>query len=84
LVLRRDYAFQQEVDSGATIQRAVGSWSVVGEGHIALSKEFITLPGESSSPSGTVYGQIANRFGSVSIALYPNPGGPVFRRKWFR
>jgi hypothetical protein len=84
LVLKPDHSFQQELDSAGTVKRAEGGWSVFGEGHIELSKEFLILPGQETSPSGAAYGVIVNRFGFVSIAMNPNGDGPRFHKNLFR
>lgn len=87
LILRPDHSFQQQLDSGGTVKRAEGTWSVFGEGHIEFSPEFLILTGEEISPSGAggaAYGVIVNRFGFVSIALNRDGDGPKFHKKWFR
>jgi len=83
LTLKPDLSFRQQLDRGGTIRRAGGTWRVIGEGHIAFSREFLPLPGEEISPVGTAYGDFVNRFGIAWINLRPNPGGLTFRRKWF-
>ena len=84
LILRADHSFQQELDSGGTVKRAEGTWSVSGEGHIEFSPGFLSIAGEGVSPSGAAYGVIVNRFGFVSIALNPDGDGPKFHKEWFR
>jgi hypothetical protein len=83
LVLRPDHSFQQEVNRSGTVEHAKGNWSVIGEGHVALSREFLFL-GQEVSSNGTSYGQFKNSFGLCTISFNPSPIGPKFHKKLFR
>lgn len=50
-----------------------------------FSKEFLKVSGQEVRPDGQVDGEVRKRLGLfLSIALNPDPGGPVFRKKLFR
>jgi hypothetical protein len=84
LVLMRDHTFQQEIDFQGKTARSAGTWRIVGEGGIAFSKDFIVVPGQERSHDGTVYGQIKNVLGIVSIRFDQDSDGLEFRKRIFR
>jgi hypothetical protein len=63
LVLRPDHSFRQEVSDSSGIQRAEGTWRRVGEGGVAFSRDFLTLPGEERGEDGTAYSDMQRKFG---------------------
>jgi hypothetical protein len=63
LVLRPDHSFGQEVSDSSGIQRAEGTWRRVGEGGVAFSRDFLTLPGEQRGEDGTAYSDMQRQFG---------------------
>jgi hypothetical protein len=63
LVLRLDHSFRQEVSDSSGTQRAEGTWRRVGEGGVAFSRDFLTLPGEQTGEDGTAYSDMQRRFG---------------------
>jgi hypothetical protein len=84
LILKSDHSFQQELDRAGMVGHAQGSWRLFGEGHIAVSRDFMKFSGQEINQDGTAYGQIKNKFGVLSITVAPNPGGPTFRKSFFR
>jgi hypothetical protein len=70
LVLRPNHSFGQEVSDPSGIQRAEGTWRRVGEGGVALSQDFLTLPGEQRGEDGTAYSDMQRKFG-ILIRLSP-------------
>jgi len=63
LVLQPDHRFRQEVVESGGIQKADGTWRRVGEGGVAFSREFLTLPGEQRGEDGTAYSDMQRKFG---------------------
>ena len=84
LILKPDRSFRQEVNRPGTVEHAEGSWRRIGQGGIVFSKEFLKV-GQTERADGEVYGQVVKRYLELvpSIAFEPEPGGPVFYRKWF-
>ena len=83
LVLKKDRSFQQQLVHAGKTEHAQGSWSRIGEGGVLFSKEFIKMPAQEIKPDGEAYGTFKKRFGLFSsIYMNPDPGGPVFERKW--
>ena len=70
LVLHPDHCFRQEVGGTGGIQKADGTWRRVGEGGVAFSREFLTLPGEQRAKTAqrtpTCNGNLAFWFASHS------------------
>ncbi len=56
LVLKSDHSFQQELSNHGKVERATGTWRRFGEGGVAFSKEFLTVPGQELGQDGTPYG----------------------------
>jgi hypothetical protein len=89
LILKPDHRFEQELTHDGKTERAEGSWRRIGEGGIALSKEFLRVSGQEPGPDGTAYGEIHKRLGflvSLELAQYhvlwylrgdPSTGEPV-------
>ena len=72
LVLRPDHSFKQEVSVSNATQRAEGTWRRVGEGGVAFSRDFLTLPGEQPDEDGTAYSDMQRRFGIlIRLSLRP-------------
>jgi hypothetical protein len=70
LVLKPDHSFQQELTKLGKVERATGTWRHIGEGGVAISKEFLTVPGQEPGPDGTAYGELHKDFGLlISIRL---------------
>jgi hypothetical protein len=63
LDLRPDHSFRQEVNDSSGIRRAEGTWRTVGEGGVAFSPGFLTLPGQQRSEDGTAYSDMERKFG---------------------
>lgn len=85
LILSKDRGFQQELSRNGKVERTQGSWRRLGEGGVVFSKEFLKVSGQEVRPDGQADGEIRKRLGLFpSIALNPDPGGPVFRKKLFR
>lgn len=80
LILRSNHTFSEKVDSQGEPSLAQGTWRIFGAGHIAFSKEFVKIPGQSVGGDGTAYGQIVNTFGSVSISVCPEQSCPKFQK----
>jgi hypothetical protein len=83
LILNPDRTFRQQVDEDGAVSLGEGTWRVVGEGHIAFSGRFVVLPGQEIYKPGTVYAQIVNRFGFVTIKLNQEAGPPTYHKQWF-
>jgi hypothetical protein len=49
LVLNADRTFSQQLTDGGKTVRASGTWRRIGEGGVALSADFLRLPGQQSS-----------------------------------
>ena len=85
LVLRRDRSFQQELKHDGRVEQSQGTWRRIGEGGVVFSKEFLKLPGQVTRSDGQADGEVRKSLGLfMSIALTPDPGGPVFHKKLFR
>ncbi len=85
LVLKRDRSFQQELKHDGRVERSQGTWRRIGEGGVVLSKEFLKLPGQVTRADGQADGEVRKNLGLfISIALAPDPGGPVFHKKLLR
>jgi hypothetical protein len=89
LILKPDHSFEQELTRDGKTEHSEGSWRVIGEGGIALSKEFLRVLGQEPGADGTAYGEIHKRLGflvSLELARYhvlwygrvdPSSGEPV-------
>jgi hypothetical protein len=85
LVLKRDRSFQQELKHDGRVEQSQGTWRRIGEGGVVFSKEFLKVPGQVTRPDGQADGEVKKSLGLfMSIALTPDPGGPVFHKKLFR
>ncbi len=85
LILNKDRSFKQELSREGKVERTQGSWRRLGEGGVVFSKEFLKVSGQEVRPDGQVDGEVRKRLGLyLSVALNPDPGGPVFRKKLFR
>ncbi len=84
LVLNKDRSFEQELNRERRVEHVQGSWRRIGEGGVVFSQDFLKLTGQEVRPDGQADGEIKKSFGLfLSIALNPDPGGPVFRKKLF-
>jgi hypothetical protein len=63
LVLQADHTFTQEVSDSAGVRHAEGTWRRVGEGGVAFSRDFLTLPGQQRGEDGTAYADMQRQFG---------------------
>jgi hypothetical protein len=63
LVLQADHSFTQEVSDSAGVRHAAGTWRRVGEGGVAFSRDFLTLPGQQRGEDGTAYADMQKQFG---------------------
>jgi hypothetical protein len=52
-ILKLDLSFQQELSQHGNVAHATGTWPRVGEGGMALSKEFLTVSGQEPGADGT-------------------------------
>jgi hypothetical protein len=89
LILKPDHSFHQELTRQGKTEHAEGSWRLFGEGHIAISKEFLRVSGQEPGPDGTAYGDIHKTLGffvSLRLSQYhvlwygrgdPSNGDPV-------
>jgi hypothetical protein len=85
LILRSDQSFEQELVHDGKTQNAHGTWRRIGEGGVVFSKNFLKLSGQEVRTDGQADGQVRKRFGLLlSLALNPDPNGPVFYKKIFR
>ncbi|MGH9596740.1 MAG: hypothetical protein ACRD3K_08090 [Edaphobacter sp.] len=70
LILKPDHTFQQDLTRDGSTKHAKGSWRHLGEGGIALSKEFLRVSGQEPGADGTAYGEIHKPLGFlVSLEL---------------
>ena len=82
LVLKEDLSFQQELKRNGSVEYGQGSWRRLGEGGVVFSKDFLKVSGQETRSDGQAYGEVKKRLGVfISIALNPDPGGPVFHKK---
>lgn len=63
LVLRPDHSFWQELRDSSGVQNAEGTWRRLGEGGVAFSRDFLTLPGQQRGEDGTAYSDMQRKFG---------------------
>jgi len=85
LYLRPDQTFVQELSRSGEIQRSQGRWHRYGESHVSFSAEFLTISGEELNAGGEAHGEFDRVLGIIpKLVLAPLPGGPTFRKNWFR
>ena len=84
LILRPNHTFHQELVAAGATKYSEGSWRLFptdSQSHIALSSEFLKLPGQEKGQDGTAFGQLTNTFGFLSITFGPDPKGPTLHKK---
>jgi hypothetical protein len=84
LILKKDRSFQQHLIHEGKMEHAQASWRRVGEGGIVFSKELIEVSGQEARPDGQVDAEVRKTLGLFpAIYFDPDPGGPVFRKRYF-
>ncbi len=63
LVLKPDHTFVQEMNSAASVARAVGTWRRVGQGGVSFSSTLLPIPGEEVEPDGTSFADMHKTLG---------------------
>ena len=86
LVLRQDQSFQQDLNRDGKFVHAQGAWRRIGEGGVAVSKEFLKVEDQEVRSDGQADGQIDKRFAGLfpAIRFEPQSSGPKFNRTLFR
>lgn len=89
LILKTDHSFHQELTREGKTEYAEGSWRHLGEGGVAISKEFLRVFGQEPGADGTAYGDVHKALGflvSLRLSQYhvlwygrddPSNGDPV-------
>jgi hypothetical protein len=85
LILKKDRSFQQVLNRQGKTERVQGRWRRVGEGGVVFSKEFLKLTGQEVRADGQADGKVRKQCLGLflSINFEPDPGGPMFHKRFF-